>query len=76
MSRKNAHSVATSVNTPITLSDSLEHLPAPAWKAIPLSLPYGGTVSIDVQVIRGNRIDVLLTNPDQIDALKKWNGAA
>jgi hypothetical protein len=57
------------------LIDEVEHLPALAWKAIPISLPHAGVVNIDVQVVRGNPIDVFLTTSDQIDNAKKveWN---
>jgi hypothetical protein len=30
-----------------------------------------GTVNVDLQVVRGNPIDVLLTTPDQLEAMKK-----
>ena len=62
------------VHSPITLTDEVEHLPASGGKAIPLSVSYSGTVNIDVQVVRGNPIDVFLTTPDQLDILSsgKW----
>lgn len=71
----NSSQSLTTVHAPVTLTDEVEHLPAPAWKAIPLSLPYGGTVRIDIQVVGGDPIDVFLTEPDQIDTLEKmqWN---
>jgi hypothetical protein len=53
------------------LADQVEHLPAPAWKAIPLDLPYSGTVNIDMQVVEGDPIDIFLTAPDQLDTLEK-----
>ena len=55
------------------LIDEVEHLPPLASKAIPLSLPHGGIVNIDVQVVRGNPLDVLLTTSDQIDNVNKMN---
>lgn len=61
----------TAVHLPVTLIDEVEHFPAPAGKAIPLSLSYGGTVNIDIQVVRGNPVDVFLTTPDQLDTLSK-----
>ena len=62
-------------HSPMILVDEVEQLPPLEWKAIPLSLPYGGMVDIDVQVIRGNPIDVFVTTSDQFDILKKveWN---
>jgi hypothetical protein len=72
---KRPQSLTTAVHAPVTLKDEVEHLPALAWKAIPLSLPYGGTVNIDIQVVGGNPIDVFVTAPEQHDTLKKmeWN---
>ena len=60
---------------PVTVLDEVEHLPAPSWKVIPLSLPYGGNLRIDVQVVRGNPIEVLLIRPDQLERIKRgeWN---
>lgn len=59
----------------VMLIDELEHLPSLAWKAVPFSLSHDGIVNIDVQVVRGNPIDVFLTTSDQIDNVKKveWN---
>jgi hypothetical protein len=38
---------------------------------IALNVPYSGAVNVDLQVVRGNPIDVLLTTPDQLEAMKK-----
>lgn len=57
----------------VILIDEVEHLPASAGKAIPLSLSYGGTVNIDIQVVSGNPIDVFLTTPDRLDTPDKPN---
>jgi hypothetical protein len=63
--------MAAAVQRPVTLTDAVEHLPAPAWKAIPLSLPYGGTLNVELKVSQGNAVDVFLTTPDQLDKLVK-----
>jgi hypothetical protein len=55
----------------LILIDEVDHLPSLAWKAIPLSLPHGGIVNIDVQVVRGNPIDIFLIAPDQLDNVEK-----
>jgi len=67
--------IATVVHAPVTLTDEVENLPASSWKAVPLNLPYGGTVDINLQVVRGNPIDVFVTTPDQLETIKKeeWN---
>jgi hypothetical protein len=59
------------LSAPLTLIDEVEHLPAPSWKAIPMSLPYDGIVSVDVRVLRGNFVDVFLTTPDQVERIKR-----
>jgi hypothetical protein len=64
-------SLTAAVRAPVTLMDQTEHLPAPSWKAIPLILPYGGSISVEVRVAQGNPIDVLLMTPDQFAKVKK-----
>lgn len=62
-------------HSPVMLINEVEHLPALAWKAVPFRLPHDGIVNIDVQVVRGDPIDVFLTTSDHIDHVKKieWN---
>jgi hypothetical protein len=73
--RNTTQLIATAVHTPITLDDEVENVPASSWKAIALNLPYSGTVDVSLQVVQGNPMDVFLTTPDQLDAMKKedWN---
>jgi hypothetical protein len=70
-----AEAPSTATQAPVTLLDEVEHLPAPSWKAIPVSLSNNGIVSIDIRVLRGNPIDVFLMPPDQLEKVKKseWN---
>jgi len=63
--------LATTVHAPIELQNEVENLRAASWKGIALNVPYSGTVNVDLQVVRGNPIDVLLTTPDQLEAMKK-----
>lgn len=69
--RNTTQMLATAVHAPITLKDEVQNLPASSWKAVSLDLPYGGTVEINLQVVRGNPIDVFLTTPDQIEKMKR-----
>jgi hypothetical protein len=73
--RNTGQMIATAVHAPITLKDEVQNIPASSWKAVALNLPYGGTVDINLQVVRGNPIDVFLTTPDQLETMKKeqWN---
>ncbi len=63
--------VATAVHAPITLKDDVENLPATLWKAVPVNLPYSGSVTVTLEVVRGNPIDVFLTTADQLETMKK-----
>lgn len=67
--------IATAVHAPITLQDEIQNLPASSWKALALNLPYSGTLSVNLEVVRGNPIDVFLTTTDELETMKKdqWN---
>jgi hypothetical protein len=67
--------IATAVHAPITLQDEVQNLPASSWKAVALNLPYSGTLNVNLEVVRGNPIDVFLTTTDQLETMKKeqWN---
>jgi hypothetical protein len=65
--RDTALLAAARLHQPIILTNDMEHLPAPAWKAIPLNLPSDGTMKIEVNVVKGNPIDVFLIKPNQLD---------
>lgn len=73
--RNTTRMIATAVHAPITVTDEIQNLPANSWKANSFMLPYGGTLDINLQVIRGNPIDVFLTTSDQLEAMNKgeWN---
>ena len=73
--KRTTQMIATAVHAPITLQDEVQNLPATSWKAIALNLPYSGTVNVNLEVVRGNPIDVFLTTPDQLETMKKeqWN---
>ena len=58
----------------VSLTDTIEDLPASSFKAVPLSLPYTGSLSVEVAVRRGNDISVYLVTPDQIEKIKSKQG--
>jgi hypothetical protein len=60
----------TAENIIIELKNEVQNLPASSWRAVALSLPYSGTISVDLTVKRGNPLDVFLTTPDQLDNMK------
>jgi hypothetical protein len=63
--------IATAVHAPIEVKNEVENVPASSWKAVALNLPYSGTVNVNLQVVRGNPVDVFLTTSDQLEAMKK-----
>ncbi len=67
--------IASAAHAPITLQDEVQNLPASSWKAVALDLPYSGTVNVNLEVVRGNPVDVFLTTPDQLEPMKEeqWN---
>jgi hypothetical protein len=73
--KRTTEMLATAVHAPIEVKNEVENLPATSWKGVALDLPYSGTVNVDVEVVRGNPIDVFLTTTDQLETMKKeqWN---
>lgn len=55
---------------PIDLRDEVQNLPANSIKWVPLTLPYSGTLHLEVQVIRGNPLDIRLVDPSEIESIK------
>jgi hypothetical protein len=54
----------------IDLVNTTQDLPASSFKALPILLPYAGTLTVDLTVRRGNDISVYVVSPDQIDKIK------
>ena len=67
--------VATAIHAPLEVKNEVENLPASSWKAVALNLPYSGTLDVNLAIVSGNPIDVFVTTPDQLQAMKKeeWN---
>jgi len=65
---------STVLRQPVSLTDSIEDLPASSFKALSLSLPYAGTVTIEVGVRRGNDISIYVVRPDQMEKIKAKQG--
>lgn len=55
---------------PVDLLDEVENLPASSMKGIPITLPYGGTLTLEVQVLRGNPVDIFLVDPSDAELIK------
>jgi len=73
--KRTTQMIATAVHAPITLQDEVQNLPASSWKAVALNVSYSGTLNVNLEVVRGNPIDVFLTTTDQLETMKKeqWN---
>ena len=69
--RVTTQAIATAVHAPITVIDEVQNLPASSWKAVALNLPYSGSLNVSLEVVQGNPVDVFLTTPDQLEAMKK-----
>ena len=57
-------------HAPMTLRDSVENLSASSWQGVPLKLPYSGTLSVTVEVVSGNKIDVFLADEANFEKYK------
>jgi hypothetical protein len=69
---KAANRVASVVlRQPIELKNVIESLPANSFKGLPISLPYAGTVMVELGVKAGNDVDVYLVPQDQIERVQK-----
>src|ERR1051326_3145113 len=62
--------VSTVLKSPIELKNSVENLPASSFKWVSLSLPYTGTLTVEVRVLKGNDVDIYIIQPDEIDNIK------
>ena len=54
---------------PVDLLDEIENLPANSIKGVPITLPYGGTLTLEVQVVRGNPVDIFLVDPSEVESI-------
>ena len=58
------------VHAPVTLRDSVENVQASSWQGVPLNLPYSGTLTLSVEVQRGNKIDVCVVDEANMEKVK------
>jgi hypothetical protein len=58
------------LHTPINLINDVQSLPASSWKALGLPLPYTGTLSVTVEVTKGNPVDVFVMDEANLQNLK------
>jgi len=58
------------VRLPVDLNDETFGISAASWKAIAIQMPYDGALTITVQVLRGNPMDMFLTDSSGLEQLK------
>jgi len=58
------------VHATVTILDTIEKLKIGSYKALPLTLPSGGTLNVTVDVVRGNPIDVTLIPGSELENYK------
>jgi hypothetical protein len=55
---------------PLDLRDETFGIPASSWKGISITVPYDGSLTVSMQVSRGNPMEVFLTDGSGIQQLK------
>jgi hypothetical protein len=68
--QSNRRDLAAAVQTPITVKDVVDNVPASSWKAVALNLPYSGNLEVSLEVVRGNPLNVLLVASGEMDLVK------
>ena len=66
----NRRDIATAFSPEVTVKEEVENVQAHSWRAVALNLPYSGNLSVTLDVVRGNPLDVMLIPEHQLDALK------
>ena len=74
-SDKTQGAVNAAALAPLTLADVVENLPANSWKAIPVKVPYAGTLRVELDVVRGNALNAYLVNAEQFNAFQENDAA-
>ncbi len=62
--------VAVATRSPMTLLNQIENIPANSWKAIGVTLPYNGSLQIEITVQKGNEQEVRLIPVSEIENYK------
>lgn len=62
---------AALLRRPMELKNSIENLKASSIAGLPITLPYDGTLSIEVNVVNGNKIDVYLIPTTEYEHIRK-----
>jgi hypothetical protein len=60
----------SAAHMPMDLTNEVENLHANSWRAVPLTIPYTGFLTVSAHVERGNPIQMFLTDSTGVDKLK------
>ncbi|GAB4565577.1 MAG: hypothetical protein Tsb0020_16570 [Haliangiales bacterium] len=63
--------VKSAVKAPIDLRDEVVNLPASSWQGLPINLPYTGELSLQLQVLKGNEVNVFVIDKAEITQLEQ-----
>jgi hypothetical protein len=74
-SDRNQGGVAAAALAPMTLTDVVENLPANSWRAIPVKVPYSGTLRVELDVVRGNPLNAYLVSAEEFSAFQENDAA-
>jgi hypothetical protein len=58
-------------NLPADLNSDSFGLPAASWKSVAIEVPYNGSLTISVQVARGNSVRVFLTDKEGLESFRQ-----
>ncbi len=67
----NQGKTSQAVPTPVTILETVEKLKIGSYKAFPLDLPSGGTLTVTVDVLRGNPVDVAVIPDSELGNFKE-----
>jgi hypothetical protein len=60
----------SAAHMPMDLTNEVENVHANSWRAVPLTVPYTGSLTVSAHVVRGNPIQMFLTDSAGVDKLK------
>jgi hypothetical protein len=69
--RNGVDAIVSRPPAPVMITDEVQNVPAASWKAIPLTLPYTGKLEVHLDIVRGNPLDVFLTDADQLPTMEQ-----
>ena len=71
---KPAGLVSAATHLPVNLASEVDSVAVHSWRAVPIQIPYTGSLTISAHVQRGNSMTMMLTDGNGLQKLKnhKW----